>query len=45
MKANRKMAKGIYTVSNPIKSCNKCINIIMNYFLLVSMGILLPTIL
>jgi len=45
MKANRKMAKGIYTVSHPIKSCNKCINIIINYFLLVSTGILLPTIL
>lgn len=45
MKANKKKSKGIYTVSNPIKSCNKCINIIINYFLLVSGGILLPTIL
>lgn len=45
MKANKKMAKGIYTVRNLIKSCNKSINIIINYFLLVSGGILLPTIL
>lgn len=46
MKANKKIAKGIYIVSNPIKSCNKCINIIINnYFILVSGGILLPTIL
>lgn len=45
MKANKKMAKDIYTVSNRIRSWNKCINIIINYFLLVSMGILLPTIL